>query len=588
MAKKKTHEEFVAEVKEKVGDEYTVLGQYVKTDTKIVIRHNSDLCQNYEHPFVPYKFLSGDKRCPLCRKINRISMQTKSHESFVKEVYDLVGDEFSVVGTYIGSHKNIQFRHNTCGRIFDMQPSNFLSGQRCRECSNEKARLDQAHTTDRFKEDVSNLVGAEYTVIGEYYNNHTDITMKHNDCGYEYPVKPSNFKSGKGRCPKCNDGYQLTSQLYRDMVYELVGDEYTILGNYKLAHEGVYARHNVCGYEWYPTPFNFLGGARCPKCRGNLLKTHEEFIQEVYELVGEEYTVLGGYISSSEKILMRHNTCGIEYLAYPSKFVGSEQTRCRECSINIRAEKRRKTTEQFIEDLFDAFGEEYTVLGEYLGSKEPILVRHNPCGEKYYKSPVALMRRNCKTCSDIGQRKTHEQFVQDVYNLVRNDYAVLGEYIGVYEDIQMKHNICGHTWNANPHKFVNGGRRCPRCNESKGEAEIRRFLEYNDIDFDTQQRFDECVDEKPLPFDFVIFDKGGISMLIEFDGIQHHEPVERFGGEEAFEKVQKHDKIKTEFCEQSNIKLVRIPYWEIDNVGSILSKELGLSITGEQLGLVLA
>ena len=96
------------------------------------------------------------------------------------------------------------------------------------------------------------------------------------------------------------------------------------------------------------------------------------------------------------------------------------------------------------------------------------------------------------------------------------------------------------------------------------------------------------MDEKPLPFDFVIFDKGGISMLIEFDGIQHHEPVERFGGEEAFEKVQKHDKIKTEFCEQSNIKLVRIPYWEIDNVGSILSKELGLSITGEQLGLVLA
>jgi len=48
-------------------------------------------------------------------------------------------------------------------------------------------------------------------------------------------------------------------------------------------------------------------------------KTHEEFIQEVYDLVGNEYTVLGKYINATTKILIRHNTCGHEYVVTPAK-----------------------------------------------------------------------------------------------------------------------------------------------------------------------------------------------------------------------------------------------------------------------------
>lgn len=339
MAIKKTHEQFIAEVKEIVGAEYTVLGRYINTSEKIMFKHNHDLCENHEYLASPNKFLQG-RRCPQCDKLNKGIRQAKSHNKFVEEVKELVGDEFAVIGTYVKTHEKIQFRHNTCGRLFEMKPSNFLSGQRCKPCSDAKGRLTQTHTTERFKEDVFNLVGNEYTVIGEYYNNHTDITIRHNNCGLEYPVNPSNFKSEKARCPKCNDGYKLTPKIYIDMFNDLVGDEHTLLGDYVLAHEGVHTKHNVCGYDWYSTPSNFLGGARCPKCRGNLLKTTEQFIQEVYELVGVEYTVLGIYINSKKKILMKHNTCGNEFLAYPSKFVGSEQTRCYECSIKSRAEKR--------------------------------------------------------------------------------------------------------------------------------------------------------------------------------------------------------------------------------------------------------
>ena len=36
-------------------------------------------------------------------------------------------------------------------------------------------------------------------------------------------------------------------------------------------------------------------------------KTNNEFLQEVFSLVGDEYSVLSPYINNKTKVLMRHN-----------------------------------------------------------------------------------------------------------------------------------------------------------------------------------------------------------------------------------------------------------------------------------------
>jgi hypothetical protein len=36
------------------------------------------------------------------------------------------------------------------------------------------------------------------------------------------------------------------------------------------------------------------------------------------------------------------------------------------------------------------------------------------------------------------------------------------------------------------------------------------------------------------------------------------------------------DSIKNIFCKENNIKLIRIPYYEIDNIEQILKKELNI------------
>ena len=42
---------------------------------------------------------------------------------------------------------------------------------------------------------------------------------------------------------------------------------------------------------------------------------------------------------------------------------------------------------------------------------------------------------------------------------------------------------------------------------------------------------------------------------------------------ENFEKIQYHDKIKTDFCNSHDIPLIRIPYWERDNLEIFLKNK---------------
>jgi very-short-patch-repair endonuclease len=107
---------------------------------------------------------------------------------------------------------------------------------------------------------------------------------------------------------------------------------------------------------------------------------------------------------------------------------------------------------------------------------------------------------------------------------------------------------------------------CPICNSSKGENEIRKYLKKYNIIFKEQKKFENCKNKKELPFDFYLLD---YNICIEYDGKQHFEPVQYFGGDKNFIIIQKHDKIKTNFCANNNITLIRIPYTE-NNIENII------------------
>ncbi len=103
---------------------------------------------------------------------------------------------------------------------------------------------------------------------------------------------------------------------------------------------------------------------------------------------------------------------------------------------------------------------------------------------------------------------------------------------------------------------------------SYGESRTRNYLKENNILFEEQKHFKEL---GRLSYDFYLPNE---NLLIEYNGIQHYEAVELFGGEEQFKKQQKNDKLKKEFAENNEVKLLTISYKDYKIVKDILEKEL--------------
>jgi len=128
------------------------------------------------------------------------------------------------------------------------------------------------------------------------------------------------------------------------------------------------------------------------------------------------------------------------------------------------------------------------------------------------------------------------------------------------------------------HKSKRFGFRCPECSVvSVGELKITEYLINNNIPYIPQQSFKELlgINKGTLSYDFNITNR---NIFIEYQGIQHFEPVEYFGGEKAFRKQLLNDKIKREYCIRNDIKLLEISYLNYDNIESILDKQLNISV----------
>lgn len=431
-------------------------------------------------------------------------------------------------------------------------------------------------TNEEFIEEVRQVVGDEYTFLEEYKNAKTKILCKHNieTCGHEWHTTANKFLQGR-RCPQCSrPNYNRDTEQFKQEAYDLVGNDYEFVEEYVDSNTKIKCKHNICGHEWDVQPRHFLNsGSRCPICSNKLksilqIKTNEMFIKEVYNLVGNEYTFLEKYINNKTKIKCRHNTCGCEWMASPSGFT-SNGTRCPKCAKKRVGEKRRKTNEEFIKEVYDLVGDEYIFVEKYVNANTKIKCKHNECGYEWYVLPNNFLR---------GQRcpnhriTTNEEFVIKVKELVGDEYVFLEDYTDTKTKIKCKHNIdkCGYEWKIAPNKFLQG-RRCPNCNNSYGEEQISVYLKENNIKAIPEYKFDDCRNERPLPFDFYLPD---YNLLIEYDGKQHFQPIEYFGGQEQFEYQQQNDNIKNQYCKENNIPLLRIPYWEFDNIEEILFKKL--------------
>lgn len=111
------------------------------------------------------------------------------------------------------------------------------------------------------------------------------------------------------------------------------------------------------------------------------------------------------------------------------------------------------------------------------------------------------------------------------------------------------------------------------CIQSKGEEKIKQILSKNNFRYETQKIFEDCVNLQTgykLKFDFYLPD---YNCCIEYDGEQHFRKT--FYSHDNFEERQERDNIKTKYCKDNNINLLRISYLDYNKLSyTYLQKKL--------------
>lgn len=450
-------------------------------------------------------------------------------------------------------------------------------------------------THKQFLEEIRNITGEEYEVLETYEGAFKKIKFIHKKCGTEFYISPNKFLSGK-RCPICfkpkTSNKKKNTEVFKKEVFDIVGNEYELLGEYEKANKKILLKHNICNEEFEMTPANFLHGQRCPKCKGKriankLLKTNEEFLNRVKDIClkefgnEDEYIPLSEYKGFDKNIEFFHKECGKTFTTTPSSFL-SKNTRCtnKECLHKRMSNSMKHTQEEFI-DIFKKFDKnnEYELLSDYNGYKEKIKIKHLVCGEIFYKTvDNFLSGQICPKCSleklKKLKTKTNEEYKNQIEELYNGEFSVESEYIAGLKPIKIRHNVCGKVFELSAQNMLNTeNNHCPFCNyPTKGEQKIINYLDLHIKEYKYQKRYKDLfgVNQGLLSYDFYI---PKYNLLIEYQG-EFHDGTARQQTEEEFAIQKEHDKRKRQYAKSHNINLLEIWYWDFDNIENILEKYL--------------
>lgn len=296
-------------------------------------------------------------------------------------------------------------------------------------------------------------------------------------------------------------------------------------------------------------------------------KTHEEFVAEVKALVGDEYTVITAYKNNHTKITFTHDNCGLSYDIRPKDFI--KGTRCPICSKKKGGLKRRTEEKEFLTKILAERTFKHTILSGYEKARKPLVLKCGHCGEVFERLPANLLKSHaCPVCTTKKKRLDSTMFASYLHHTTKGEYRLVSDYVNNKTKVSVMHTRCAQIYEVVPYAFKRGN-RCPICKESKGERYIREWLSSKGIKHNTQEPAKYDKRKHPLYLDFYV---QGIA--IEYDGEYHYKPMSHAGREEGLRAQQRRDAIKTQYCADNGIPLIRIPYWDFDNIDAILTEKL--------------
>jgi len=330
-----------------------------------------------------------------------------------------------------------------------------------------------------------------------------------------------------------------------------------------------------CGAISYRKVENLKPKTSCDNCKKRW--TYEKFIEEAKKLGQDKnFDYLfdkkwwnQNYKNRETKIKIKCKKCSKIFDQAVDRHLHGYG--CKFCAGN-----QKMTYEKFLEKIKN-YNLSYELLIDkkwwnqnYKNEQTEIPVKCKLCKNKYFLTISQIKHnKNCPICEP--KKTTYEKFKFLAFQKHGNKYKY------PFNEKWWNQNIMS-TMNKIPiicpkhglfyqrimnHIFEGNG--CPSCAGSNNEEIIKNYLEKTGLKFIYQYKIN--YKGKNYIYDFYI---PKLNLLIEIDGHQHYHPVD-FGGKgeewarKKFRETKKSDFMKNKIAFIENYKLIRIPYWELDN-----------------------
>lgn len=275
------------------------------------------------------------------------------------------------------------------------------------------------------------------------------------------------------------------------------------------------------------------------------------------------------YKTNQTKVTVTCKKCGTTFDVRPmTLFVGKYG--CRTCyeKNHMISSNKEEHQKDFVYKIKNKYGQNrfnYSKL-DYTGPQSKIILICNKCGTEFSITAKELVRNGrelepCPTCLHNRISLSTEEVIDRINKKFDNKYDTSEvKYVNARTPIILTCKDCGTKFSIIPNSiFYNkeslGG--CPYCKQTWGEKTVTDYLKSRKLLFISQKRIYST--ERYFIVDFYL-EHNNRKYVIEYNGIQHYEPVKKFGGKLQYEKQKVRDRELQNLCNEKSIKLIWISY----------------------------
>lgn len=438
---------------------------------------------------------------------------------------------------------------------------------------------------DYLTEIKPSLIDMGYIIVEDnsYKNAKSKLTFKCIECNETYKRSYMDCEKSKPACKKCK--YAATRReiaikdFESDTKLQLIEMGYEIVdySNYQNRHTPITFMCK-CGREFKRNVTNIATKGTAPLCPHCLVNGRNDYTDIKQKLIDLGYIIISRdeeYKNMTTNISFKCNYCEKEYLRTPKMALRSNYG-CTKC-IQKKVVGKLLSEQRFNSDEFFELYKNHLIDLEHI-EKSIFTYKCEKCNSSIVrKADIIKTTTHKRLCDTCGKRMSGAKKI--ITTQEKNKYLkhIGSQSICIDEtnvgnkDISLFKCSCGaefkRKWNV---VRTYGFHRCNKCSkrQSYGEQLIEKILNARNIYFESEKRFENCRNKYALPFDFYL---PHYNLVIEYDGIHHFEDV-RYEGQ--CKQTRFNDEIKDRYCEDSGIRMLRIPYFEKDNIEKIIVDNL--------------